>query len=203
MVSVDFGDLAPLQTEGSWLEIGEILADAARSLERGGADFIILCTNTMHKVADAIASSVSIPLLHIADATASAIRASGIRRVGLLGTRFTMEEDFYVGRMREAHELDVLVPNETGRSLVHQIIYDELCLGRVLPSSREAYLGVIRELIARGAEGIILGCTEIMMLVSARDVDVPVFDTTTLHAEAAFDFAAGKTSLPRPPRPRS
>jgi aspartate racemase len=165
-----------------------LLADAARSLAAAGADFIVLCTNTMHKVADAIESAVSIPLLHIADPTATAIRVAGCTRVGLLGTRFTMEQAFYRDRLR-AHGLDVLVPGESARDCVHRVIYDELCLGIVREESRTAYRDIMRELVESGAEAIILGCTEIALLVGAADATVPVFDTTALHAQAAVDQA--------------
>ncbi len=189
MWSADFDEIKRLQHEGEWGRLGEEMKAAALRLERGGANFIVLCTNTMHRLADAISSSVSIPLLHIADPTADKIRAAGIERIGLLGTAFTMEQDFYKGRLQERHGLDVIVPDESDRRIVHEIIYKELVLGIVRPESRQAYREIIARLIARGAQGIILGCTEIMLLVSDEDSAVPLFDTTTIHAVAAVDFA--------------
>ena len=191
MLSVDFAPIERWQAEGRWDEAARELVEAARVLEGGGADCIVLGTNTMHKVADEIAGAVGIPFLHIADATAAAIGSVGLRRVGLLGTRFTMEEDFYVGRLADRGRLDVLLPAAAGRAIVNRIIYEELCLGRVIDESRAEYLRIIGELIERGAEGIVLGCTEIMMLVGSCRVGVPMFDTTTLHANAAVDFALG------------
>ncbi|GHF50501.1 aspartate racemase [Streptomyces mashuensis] len=186
--SVDFAEIERLQVEGRWTEAGEILAGAARSLEAAGADFLLICTNTMHKVADQVAAAVSVPLLHLADATADAVRAAGVRRVGLLGTAFTMEQDFYRGRLA-GHGLDVRVPDAEGRALVHRVIYEELCLGIVREDSRAAYRKVIDGLVADGAEGIVLGCTEIELLVTADDSPVPVFPTARLHAEAAVRTA--------------
>ena len=189
MWSVDFDAIKRLQHEGDWDRLGDAMRQAALRLERGGADFIVLCTNTMHRLADAVSSTVSIPLLHIADPTAERIRAAGFTRVGLLGTAFTMEQDFYKGRLRQRHGLEVIVPGEDDRRIVHEIIYRELVLGQVRPESREAYRAVIGRLIARGAQCIILGCTEIMLLVSDEDSAVPLFDTTTIHALAAVDRA--------------
>jgi aspartate racemase len=194
MLSVDFADIERMQAEGRWDEAAAELAAAASALERGGADCLVLCTNTMHKVADEIAAAVGIPLLHIADATAAAIDTAGLRRVGLLGTRFTMEEDFYVQRLASLSGAEVIVPNAADRAIVNRIIYEELVLGIVLDDSRVEYLRIIGELIAAGAEGIVLGCTEIMMLVGSCDVGVPMFDTTRLHADAAVDFALGRSS---------
>ena len=170
-------------------EAGRLLAGAAASVERAGADLLVLCTNTMHKVAPAIQHAVSIPLLHIADATADSIKATGIRSVGLLGTKFTMEEEFYVGRLRERHGLEVLVPESDDRDLVHRVIYEELCIGQVLDTSRNAYQRVIERLVLRGARGIILGCTEISLLVEPSRLSVPAFDTTKLHAQRAAEWA--------------
>ena len=187
--SVDFAEIEALQANGAWVEAGLQLAEVARSLEAGGADFLVLCTNTMHKVAPAIENASDLPLLHIADATAAAIREAGFVRVGLLGTRFTMEQDFYRGRLVEQHGLDVIVPDDDGRNLVHRVIYDELCLGVVREESREGYRQVIARLVDQGAQAVILGCTEIAMLVSAADSPVPVFDTTAIHAQAAVDEA--------------
>ena len=192
MLSVDFATIETMQKTGRWDDAASELAAAARALELAGADCIVLCTNTMHKVADAIAGAVRIPFLHITDATATVIEAAGIRRVGLLGTRFTMEEDFYVKRLAGQAKVEVLVPDAADRAVVDRIIFEELCLGRVLDDSRAEYLRIIAELIARGAEGIVLGCTEIMLLVGSSQVGVPLFDTTTLHAIAAVDFALGQ-----------
>jgi len=189
MWSVDFEEIKRLQHEGDWERLSEAMKDAARRVERGGADFIVLCTNTMHRVADAIASAVGIPLLHIADPTAERIKAAGFRRVGLLGTAFTMEQDFYKGRLQQRHGLDVIVPDEDDRRIVHEIIYRELVLGQVRPESRQAYREIIARLVERGAEAVILGCTEIMLLVTDEDSPVPLFDTTTIHAIAAVDWA--------------
>lgn len=188
LYSVDFAEIEQLQVQNRWTEAGEILAAAAQALEAAGAEMILICTNTMHKVADQVGAAASVPLLHLADATAEAVRASGLRRVGLLGTAFTMEQDFYRGRL-EAGGLDVQVPDADGRALVHQVIYDELCLGIVREESRAAYQKVITDLVAAGAEGIILGCTEIELLIGAEDSPVPVFPTARLHAKAAVDAA--------------
>lgn len=189
MWSVDFDGIKQLQHAGEWDKLAEEMKEAALRLERGGADFIVLCTNTMHRLAGAIEAAVSIPLLHIADPTAEKIKAAGIRRVGLLGTAFTMEQDFYKGRLQSRHGLDVIVPDADDRKVVHDAIYRELVLGKINPESREAYRAIIARLIGKGAEAVILGCTEIMLLVSAEDSAVPLFDTTTLHAIAAVDHA--------------
>ena len=189
LYSVDFHDIEKLQHAGRWDEAGEILASAARAVAAAGADFIVLCTNTMHKVVGAIENAVTIPVLHIADATAAEIQRAGLRRVGLLATRFTMEQDFYRGRLESQHGIDVIVPDEGERELVHRVIYDELCLGVISDTSRERYRESIARLVERGAEGIIFGCTEIGLLVSQADSPVPVFDTTRIHAAATVDFA--------------
>jgi aspartate racemase len=189
LYSVDFHDIERLQHAGAWEEAGEILAAAAKSVAAAGADFIVLCTNTMHKVVGAIESAVTIPVLHIADATAAEIQRAGVRRVGLIATRFTMEQDFYRGRLELRHGIGVLVPEPAERDLVHRIIYDELCLGVISDTSRERYREIITRLVERGAEGIIYGCTEIGLLVSQADSPVPVFDTTQIHAASAVDFA--------------
>ena len=189
LYSVDFDEVQRLQQAGDWEGAGTIVAHAARALETAGAECVVLCTNTMHKVAPAIESAVSIPLLHIADATALPVRQAGFTTVGLLATRFTMEQDFYRERLERRHGLRVLVPEPQDRETVHAIIYDELCLGRVVPASRDAYRRIIGELVARGAQAVILGCTEISLLISQDDVAVPVFDTTTLHARKAVDWA--------------
>ncbi|WP_392900087.1 aspartate/glutamate racemase family protein [Streptomyces sp. LN699] len=195
LYSVDFAEIEQLQVQGRWDEAGEVLASAARSLEAAGADLVLLCTNTMHKVADQVQAAVSVPLLHLADATAEAVRAQGLRRVGLLGTAFTMEQDFYRGRLA-AGGLDVSVPDADGRALVHRVIYEELCLGVVREESRTAYREVIASLVAAGAEGIVLGCTEIELLVGTEDSPVPVFPTARIHAAAAVDAALDQ-GLPR------
>ncbi|HEY2228254.1 MAG TPA: aspartate/glutamate racemase family protein [Xanthobacteraceae bacterium] len=192
MFSVDFGEIERLQHNGDWAELTVQMIDSAQRLERGGADFFLLCTNTMHRVADDVAASVSIPLLHIADPTAEMIKAAGYQRIGLLGTAFTMEQDFYKGRLTRRFGLDVLVPDEADRSVVHEVIYRELVVGQVAPDSRAAYGEIISRLVERGAQAIILGCTEIMLLVRAEDSAVPLFDTTTLHAHAAVTLALSK-----------
>lgn len=186
--SVDFAQIERLQARGDWEDAGRLLADAAAGLERGGAELLVLCTNTMHKVADAIEAATTIPLLHIGDVTARAVRSSGIDRVGLLATAYTMEHDFLRDRLA-SHGLTVLVPEPADRAEVHRIIYDELCLGIVTDASREVYRGVIQRLVAEGAQGVILGCTEIELLVSQGDSPVPVFPTTRLHVEAAVEAA--------------
>jgi aspartate racemase len=189
IISVDFADIETLQREGRWDEAAACMAEAACQLERAGAEFIILCTNTMHKSADFITQAVSIPFIHIADPTAEAIQVQGIKTVGLLGTRFTMLEDFYRGRLAERFGLKVLIPDEGEVDTVHRIIYDELVQGVVRPESRQAYREVIQHLVAKGAQGIILGCTEIGLLIHPADSPVPIFDTTQLHAQAAVDFS--------------
>jgi aspartate racemase len=189
MWSVDFGEIERLQHQGNWVELTDRMKDAALRLQRGGADFVLLCTNTMHLMADAVADAIDIPLLHIADPTAEKIKAAGFQKVGLLGTAFTMEQDFYKGRLERVFGLDVLVPDADDRRVVHEVIYKELVVGEVRLESRIAYRGVIARLVAAGAEAIILGCTEIMLLVFAEDSAVPLFDTTTIHAIAAVDRA--------------
>jgi aspartate racemase len=189
MISVDFAEIEGLQREGRWDEATQMMVEAAQSLQLGGADFIVICTNTMHKMADEVTASVSIPLLHIADATAEQIVARGFKRIGLLGTRFTMEEDFYKGRLEKKFALDVLTPEKADRDIVHRVIYEELVLGKTEVASKAEYLRIIQALQARGAEGIILGCTEIGLLVKQTDCSLPLFDTTLLHAEAAVEFA--------------
>ncbi len=189
MFTVNFHEIERLQQAGAWEEAGKILADAALRLEAGGADCIVLCTNTMHKLANFITDAVGIPMLHIADATAKAVVAQGIKRIGLLGTGFTMEHEFYKGRLEQNFGLEVITPAKPDRDIVHGIIYNELCAGMVNPSSKLEYIRIMQNLVQAGAEGIILGCTEIMLLVGQADSSVPVFDTTTLHALAAVDFA--------------
>lgn len=187
--SFDFAEIEALQHAGEWGLLAEQLVDAARRLEAAGAELLVLCTNTMHRMADEVQRAIGIPLLHIADPTAERIVDAGLGKVGLLGTAFTMEHDFYKGRLSERFGLDVVVPNREDRATVHRIIYDELVAGRVEPSSREAYRAVIARLVADGAEAVILGCTEIMLLIGQEDSPVPVYDTTVLHAAAALDYA--------------
>ncbi len=189
MVSLDFQEIEELQREHRWEEAGAVLAEAAQQVEAAGADFLLLCTNTMHKVAPQIESALRIPLLHIADATAERIKARGIGTVGLLGTRFTMEEDFYAGRLAEKHGLRVLVPPREDREIVHRVIYEELVLGIVKESSRAEYLRIINDMHERGAEGVIEGCTEIVMLVQQEHTPIPLFNTTAIHAQKAVELA--------------
>ncbi len=193
LYSVDFQPIEELQRAGCWEEAGEILANAAGRLEAAGAEFLVLCTNTMHKVAPQIEQAISVPFLHIADATADEIQRAGLKRIGLLGTRFTMEEEFYRGRLEDRHQLEVIVPNERDRQMVHRVIYEELCLGTVDAESRRAYSQVIRRLADEGAEGIILGCTEISLLVAAEEAPVPLFDTTEIHARRAAEWALAES----------
>lgn len=185
LYSLDFHEVERLQHAGDWDAAGALLADAARALQAAGAEVLVLCTNTMHKVAPAIEAAVRLPLLHIADPTAEAVRAAGVSRVGLLGTRFTMEQPFYRDRLQDRFGLEVLVPPESDRESVHRIIYDELCVGRIVDASRADYRRVMADLVDRGAQAIILGCTEISLLVGEHDATVPLFDTTALHARAA------------------
>jgi aspartate racemase len=191
LYSVDFHEIEALQRAARWDEAGRLLAEAAQALHGAGAQALVLCTNTMHCVADAIQAAVPLPLLHIADPTAAAIRAAGLQRVGLLGTRFTMEQDFYRARLEQRHGLEVLLPDAPARATVHRVIYDELCHGVVREESRQAYRAAIADLVARGAQGVILGCTEIGLLVGPQDAAVPLFDTTRLHAYGAADWALG------------
>lgn len=189
LYSVDFHDVERLQHAGNWKAAGIMLAESGRALEAAGADFLVLCTNTMHKVAADIEAAVAIPLLHIADPTAAAIKRAGHATVGLLGTRFTMEEAFYRERLSEHHGLHVIVPDAEDRETIHRIIYEELCLGQVLPESRSEYRRIMESLASQGAEAIILGCTEISLLVGPQDSRVPLFDTTAMHARAAAEEA--------------
>jgi aspartate racemase len=188
MLSVDFGPVEDMQTRGEWAAMGRLMAGAARTLENAGAEGLVICANTMHRLADDILREVRIPIIHIADAAAAAVKAAGIRTVGLLGTRYTMELDFYRGRLADRHGLSVLVPDEPGRTAVHDIIYKELGLGVIKDESRRVYAAIIEDLKRRGAQGVILGCTEIPLLIKEKDSPVPVFDTTALHAAAAVDF---------------
>ncbi len=191
MYSVDFEEVERRQHEGRWEELTALMIDAAQRVERAGAECLLICTNTMHLMADDVERSIGIPLIHIVDVTGRAVRARGFGKVGLLGTRFTMEKDFYRGRLRERHGLEVLVPDEKDREVIHSILYNELCLGTVSDASKQAFRRIIAGLEARGAHGIILGCTEIPLIVKQEDYALPLFDTTTLHAEAAVDFALG------------
>jgi aspartate racemase len=197
LYSVDFAEIERLQQIGDWDTAGRVLADAAQALERAGAEALVLCTNTMHSVLDAIEPAIRMPVIHIADATARRITTTGISKVGLLATRFTMEQDFYRGRL-ERNGLGVLVPNADERAEIHRIIYDELCLGVIRDDSREIYRTIMANLVARGAEGLILGCTEIGLLVNANDTTVPVFDTTRIHVEDAVDWALGGSAQETP-----
>ncbi|RLD03886.1 MAG: aspartate racemase [Chloroflexota bacterium] len=195
MVSLDFGEIEELQMKGDWEEATRILIRSAREVESAGADFLLICTNTMHLMAEEVQEGIDIPLLHIADATARAVKAEGLKSVGLLGTRFTMEKDFYRGRLEKKHQLRVIVPDQAGRDLVHNVIYDELVQGLIKEPSRRGYLEVIQNLVKEGAEGIVLGCTEIGLLIKGEDVQVPVFDTMEIHARAAVDAALGRYEL--------
>ena len=189
LVSVDFAEIEKLQHQGKWEETGEILTCAAQNLEKAGADFILICTNTMHLVAPQVQAGISVPLLHIADATAEEVTKFGISKIGLLGTAFTMEEDFYKGRLENEYGLKVLVPNQADRKIIHQVIYNELCLGKIEDTSRQEYLRIIDELVKQGAEGVILGCTEIALLVKAEYTSAKLFDTTRIHALKAVEKA--------------
>jgi aspartate racemase len=192
LLSVDFAEIAELQSSGQWEKAGEIMAQAAYSLQLAGADLIILCTNTMHKLSAEIEAKIQIPFLHIADATATAIKTAGLKKIALLGTKFTMEQDFYRGRLVDQHQLEVLTPDEADRNKVHEIIYQELCRGIIKDTSREEYIAIINQLIERGAEGVILGCTEITMLIQQQNVTIPIFDTTELHVRYAVNTACAE-----------
>ncbi len=189
MLSVDFAEIERFQHAGEWDSATRMLQDAARNLERAGADFFIICTNTMHLMAEAVESAVTIPLLHIVDVTAEAIHGRGHGTVGLLGTRFTMEQDFYKGRLKERHGISVLIPEEEERKTIHTILYQELCLGEIKQASQDTFRRIIDRLAARGAQGIILGCTEIPLIVRAEEYELPLYDTTSLHAQAAVSYA--------------
>ncbi len=187
--SFDFAEIEALQAIGDWDAATIAMCEAAQNVEKGGAECIIICTNTMHKMADAVQAAVNIPLIHIADATAAAIRQTSAQKPLLLATRYTMEQDFYKGHLADKHGINVIIPDETGRTLVHNIIYDELCQGIISPASKQRYLEIVENGLSRDADGIILGCTEVGLLLSQSDFDVPVFDTTELHAKTAMDFA--------------
>ena len=189
MYSLDFDEIEKLQHQGKWDKLTSIMIKAAQDLEKGGADFVLICTNTMHKMADDIQNNINIPLLHLVDTTADKIKQNRLRKVGLLGTNFTMEEDFYKGRLMNKYGLDVIIPNENDRQIIHQVIYQELCLGNIKKSSKDQYIEIINKLIESGAEAVILGCTEIPLLIQQEDVKVPLYDTTTIHAEAAVEYS--------------
>ncbi len=189
MYSVDFGEIEKLQHQGRWEELTQIMIEAGQRVERAGADLVLLCTNTMHKMADDVQKNISIPLLHIADTTAERIKDRGLKKVGLLGTRFTMEQNFYKGRFTEKHGIEVIVPAEHDREIVHRVIFNELVLGTINQSSRIMFKAIINNLVTNGAEGIILGCTEIPLLIKQEDSEIPLFDTTTIHAQSAVALA--------------
>ena len=189
MYSLDFDLIEKLQQQEKWDELTSIMIKAAQGLEKGGADFVLICTNTMHKMAEDVQDNINIPLLHIADTTAERIKEKDLKKIGLLGTNFTMEEDFYKGRLTNKHGLEIIVPKKEYRQIIHQIIYQELCLGEIKPSSKDQYIEIINKLVDSGAEAVILGCTEIPLLVQQEDVNIPLFDTTSIHAETAVEFA--------------
>lgn len=189
MYSVDFSEIEQLQHQWNWQEAERILIDAGKRLERGGADFVVICTNTMHKLADAVQMNIGIPLLHIADATAEEIKKHNLKRIGLLGTKFTMEQDFYKGRLHDKYWLDVIIPSSEERDVVHDIIYNELCLGKIYPTSKDAYMWIIKNLISNWAEAVILGCTEISLLIDPENTEVMLFDTTRIHAKYAVEYS--------------
>ncbi|MDN0123654.1 aspartate/glutamate racemase family protein [Yersinia aleksiciae] len=189
LYSVDFHEIEQLQAKGDWQTAAKVLSDAAVSLKLAGAEVVVVCTNTMHKVADDIEAASGLPLLHIADATAAQIKQQGIHKIGLLGTRYTMEQDFYRGRLTEKHDIEVITPDSADREIINRIIYEELCLGVINDNSRQTYRRIMGKLEQQGVQGIIFGCTEITLLVNAQDASVPVFDTTAIHAKAAAEYA--------------
>ena len=189
MYSVDFGVIEALQHQNKWDELTKLMIEAAQNLKHGGADFIVICTNTMHKMAPEIETATGLNILHIADVTGAAISKDQIQKVGLLGTRFTMEGDFYKKRLKDNYDIEVIIPEDADRQIIHDIIYNELCLGIIKDDSRQKYINIINKLCANGAEGIILGCTEIPLLIKQSDVLIPVYDTTKIHAESAVEFA--------------
>ncbi len=189
LYSVDFDDVEKLQHQGDWESLTRLMIEAAQRVKKAGADFLVICTNTMHKMADEVQGAIQIPLLHIADVTAGAVKANGQSRVGLLGTKFTMEQDFYKGRLQEIHGIDVLIPEDKERQVIHDILYNELCLGEIKELSKGKFQSIIQNLVKRGAQGVILGCTEIPLIVRQEDYEIPLYDTTALHAKAAVDFA--------------
>ncbi|GAA4889973.1 aspartate/glutamate racemase family protein [Ferrimonas pelagia] len=198
LYSVDFHEIERLQDLGQWEQAAEILAQAALSVQAGGADLLLICTNTMHKVAPQIERALSIPLLHIADATAAVLKADDVSKVGLLGTRFTMEQDFYKGRLADKFGIEVVVPDAAQRETVHRIIYDELCQGQVRDDSRERYLAIVNQLFEQGAEAVILGCTEIALLIEQQHTRVPLYDTTAIHAAEAVRWATQQEDASKP-----
>jgi len=189
LYSVDFNDVEKLQHQGDWESLTRLMIEAAQRVKKAGADFLVICTNTMHKMADEVQGAIQIPLLHIADVTAEAVKANGQSRVGLLGTKFTMEQDFYKGRLQEIHGIDVLIPEDKERQVIHDILYNELCLGEIKELSKGKFQSIIQNLVKRGAQGVILGCTEIPLIVRQEDYEIPLYDTTALHSRAAVDFA--------------
>jgi len=189
MYSVEFAEIEKLQHEGNWDKATEFMIDAAQKVEKGGADFLLICTNTMHKMAEEVQQNINIPLLHMVDVVAEEIQAKGQKKVGLLGTRFTMEQDFYKGRLLEKHEIEAIIPPLDERKIIHGILYNELCMGEIKKASKDKFRTIINNLVARGAEGIILGCTEIPLLIDQEDYEVSLFDTTTIHARAAVKYA--------------
>jgi len=189
MYSVDFEEVEKLQRNGKWDEATALMIDAAQRVKKGGADFVVICTNTMHKMAEEVQSSINIPLLHLADVTAERIKAQGLKKVGLLGTKFTMEEDFYKGRLIKKHGLEVMIPDDEEREAIHNILYNELCMGEIKKISKDKFKKIIDNLVLKGAEGIILGCTEIPLLIDKEDYEIPLFDTTRIHAEEAVEYA--------------
>ncbi|BDX38195.1 aspartate racemase [Tenuifilaceae bacterium CYCD] len=189
MLSVDFEEIKQLMLEDDWDKLKNIMVNAAIQLEKGGADFIVICTNTMHRLVEDIAEKTNLPVLHIADATAQKVKEKNIRKVGLLGTKFTMEQDFYKKHLAEKHNLEVIVPDEEDRNTIHEVIFNELCFGQINKSSKREYIRIIRNLKENGAKGVILGCTEIPLLIKQEDVSIPIFDTTRIHAEMAVEYA--------------
>lgn len=189
MYSVNFAEVEALQAQGDWEKATQLMIDAARRVQAGGAQVVLICTNTMHLMAEEVQAHIDIPLIHIADAAAQAVKAAGLDKVALLGTRFTMEQDFYRGRLQDVHMLRVLIPDEPEREIIHRVIYDELVAGEINERSKTKFLSIIQQLVTQGAQGVVLGCTEIPLLVKQADVTVPVFDTTAIHAAAAVDFA--------------
>ncbi len=189
LYSVDFAEVVELAREGKWTEFTDLMIKAAQKLERADAEFIVICTNTIHKLAEDVQKNVNIPILHIVDAVADKIKEKGFSKVGLLGTKFTMEEEFYKKRLEQKYDIEVIIPDKEDRETIHNVIYNELCLGLIKPSSKDIFLEIIKNLNVKGAEGVILGCTEIPLLVKEEDVDIPLFDTTGIHAKAAVEFA--------------
>ncbi len=191
LYSVDFEEIENLQHEGKWDELTRIMVGSAQKLENAGANMVLICTNTMHKMANEVQNAIHIPLLHIADAAAEKVKEKNLKKVGLLGTKFTMEQDFYKGRIKEKYNIDVIIPDTDDRKVIHDVIYNELCLGQINEASRDKYKKIIESLIRNGAEGIILGCTEIPLLINQKDFKIPIFDTTQIHCLAAIDYALG------------